>query len=155
MWFLQFVFRFMSFRFWFLCVLLGWFLCVLLGVDFVFLDWFLHVYVLLGFDFCIVSFVWVMISRFSSFASNLKLPNGSDPLNRWPKLLASTWTYGRLWVHFMFTRANWVGYGLTQNPIQPDSWTTLDGKIICTELLLNQMCQCMDFKMCGSWDINL
>jgi len=33
----------------------------------------------LGFDFYIV---WVVISQFSSFASNPKLLDGSDPLNR-------------------------------------------------------------------------
>ena len=137
MWFLQFVFGFVSFGFWFLCVLwvdfsilFGfWFLCSFglislcpFGVDLVFLAWFLRVCVLLDFDFCNV---WVVISQFSSFVSNPKLFDGFDRLNRWPEPPVLIWTYGRLRVHFTFTWVTWV-CRLTLNPIWPDPWTALD-----------------------------
>ena len=136
MWFLQFMFGFMSFEFWFLCglwvdffILFGFlFLCsfglisMSFGVDFVFLAWFLRVYVLLGFNFCTV---WVVISLFFSFVSNPILPDGSDPLNQWLKLPILIRAYGRLRVHFMFTRANCVRCRSTPNPIWPETWTAL------------------------------
>ena len=138
MWFLQFVFGFVSFVFWFLyvlwvdfSVLFGfWFLCSFgliflcpFGVDLVFLAWFLHVCVLLGFDFCIV---WVVISQFSSFVSNSKLPDGFNPLNWWLEPPVLIRTYGWLQVHFTFTRVTRVGCKLTPNLIWHDLWTALD-----------------------------
>ena len=103
------------------------------GVDSVFLDWFLCFYVLLSFDFCILRFV---ISQFSSFASNLKLPDGFDLLNRWLKPPGSTRAFSWLRVHFMFTQANWVGCKSTQNSIWPYPWTTLVTSVKCPREIL-------------------
>ena len=83
MWFLQFV----SFGFWFLCVLLGWFLCVLLGVDSVFLEWFL-IFVLfmflllycLGCDFLVFFFCFKLeITRWLWFAQPMIRAIRFDP----------------------------------------------------------------------------
>ena len=90
----------------------------------------------LGFDFYIV---WVVISQFSSFASNPKLPDGSDPLNRWFEPLGLTRTVtGPFYVHS--SKLGWVRINPKPDPTRPvDSptgryththWSTLSVLII-------------------------
>ena len=52
-------------------------------------------------------------------------PDGSNPLNRWAELSCPIQIFGRLRVHFSYTRTNQVGCGSISNPIRPDSWIAL------------------------------
>ena len=52
-------------------------------------------------------------------------PDGSNPLNRWAKLSSPIRIFGRLRVHFSYTRTNQVGCGSISNPIRPDPWIAL------------------------------
>ena len=58
-------------------------------------------------------------------SSNPKSPNDFNQLNRWLEILGLTRIFGRLRIHFLYTRSDWAGCGSNPNPIRPNTWTTL------------------------------
>ena len=163
MWFLQFMFGFMSFGFWFLCVLwvdfsvlFGFLFLCSFGLISLCLSMLISCFCL---DFSMSVFFWVLISVlfrlwflcFLLLFQTQYYPTDPTYFNRWPKLPISIRTYDRLRVYFMFTKANRVGCESATNLIRPNSWIVLGDtssykinviKFIILVILLNKKMWC-------------